>query len=97
MQFIEYAKTDPYNLFIEEKNHLPAQSGEIYHVINNEDGSNDHNKIGKSCIVKKVRSNNCNDENIYAAKIINVNNGKYDKNRIIEYRNEIDIFENIGP
>ncbi|CAJ0887038.1 11348_t:CDS:2 [Entrophospora sp. SA101] len=37
------------------------------------DGSNNDNKIGKSCIVKKVRSNNCSDKNIYAAKVIHVN------------------------
>nr|CAG8496647.1 11953_t:CDS:2 [Entrophospora candida] len=87
------AKTNPYNRFLEEKNHLPAQSGERYHVINNEDGSNNENKIGKSCIVKKVRSNNCSDKNIYAAKIIHVNDGNYDKTRIIEYRNEINILK----
>src|SRR4051794_10986525 len=86
VQFIEDAKTDSYNIFTEEKNRLPAQSGEKYHVINNGDGSNDHDKTGKSCIVKKIRSNNRNDENIYAAKIIHVSDGKYDQNRIIEYR-----------
>ncbi|CAJ0853928.1 12966_t:CDS:2 [Entrophospora sp. SA101] len=93
VRFFEDAKTDPENQFREEKNRLPAQSGERYHVINNEDGSNDHIEIGKSCIVKKIRSNNRNDENIYAAKIINVSDGKFDQNRIFEYRNEIDILK----
>ncbi|CAJ0848537.1 11164_t:CDS:2 [Entrophospora sp. SA101] len=93
VQFFEDAKTDYENIIAEENNRLPAQSGERYHVINNEDDSNDHDKTGKTCIIKKVRSNNCNDEKIYAAKIIHVSDAKYDKNRIIEYRNEIDILK----
>nr|CAG8641667.1 15038_t:CDS:2 [Entrophospora candida] len=39
------------------------------------------------------KSNNCYDNNIYADKIINVSDGKFDKNRIIKYRNEIDILK----
>ncbi|CAJ0828427.1 8300_t:CDS:10 [Entrophospora sp. SA101] len=65
-------------------NHLPAQSGEKYHVVND---SNGNDKTGKSCIIKKIRSNNDNDDNIYAAKIINVSDGNF------KYRNEIDILK----
>ncbi|CAJ0834031.1 9585_t:CDS:2 [Entrophospora sp. SA101] len=39
------------------------------------------------------KSNNCYDDSIYADKIINVSDGKFDKNRIIKYRNEIDILK----
>lgn len=56
-------------------NHLPAQSGEKYHVVKDEDDSNGNYKIGKTCIVKKIRSNNDNDDNIYAAKIISASDG----------------------
>nr|CAG8601246.1 3704_t:CDS:2 [Entrophospora candida] len=83
VEFFEDVKTDFENLFREEKNCLPTQSGERYHVVYNKDDSNGHNEISKSCIVKKIRPNNCNDDdNIYAAKIINVSDGKFDKNRI---------------
>nr|CAG8436442.1 9981_t:CDS:2 [Entrophospora candida] len=67
-------------------NHLPGQSGEKYHVVND---SNGNDKTGKSCIIKKIRSNNDNDDNIYAAKIINVSDGNF------KYRNEIDILKTL--
>ncbi|CAJ0841500.1 14484_t:CDS:2 [Entrophospora sp. SA101] len=77
VQFFEDAKTDCENIVAKENNRLPAQSGERHHVINNKDD----NQI----IVTMKR--------LYASKIIHVSDAKYDKNRIIEHRNEIDILK----
>ena len=60
---------------------LPALLEERYHVANNVDGTDDKIRCGTSCIVKKIKSNDNNDHNIYAAALVTERQYEYVQRR----------------
>ena len=75
---IEDTKINYKNQIRERQNHLPTLLEEKYHIMNNVD-----NKIGAgtSCIVKKIKSNDNNDHNIYAAALVTERQYEYVQRR----------------